>query len=49
MTFRVAGGLLCALNVTDEPIELPEGEVLIASGPLLDGMLPRDAAVWLVP
>jgi alpha-glucosidase len=46
--FRVAGGLVCALNVTGDPIELPDGEVLLASGPLADGMLPPDTAAWLV-
>jgi alpha-glucosidase len=46
--FRVAGGLVCALNVTGDPIELPDGEVLLASGPLPDGMLPPDTAAWLV-
>jgi alpha-glucosidase len=52
-----AGGVLaftrgdrfaCWVNVSAEPVTLPPGrEVLLASGPLLDGALPTDTAVWL--
>jgi alpha-glucosidase len=49
LMFRTEGGLVCALNVDAAPVELPDGEVLLASGPLVDGKLPPDAAVWLVP
>jgi alpha-glucosidase len=35
-------------NMTEEPSLLPEGEVLLASGPLADpGVLPAHTAVWL--
>ena len=34
------------LNCGDTPVPLPEGEVLIASGPV-DDKLPADTAVWL--
>ena len=48
LAFRRAGGLLCALNASGEPVPMPPGEVLLASGPLRDnGMLPADTAVWL--
>ena len=30
-----------------EPVPLPPGDPLLASGPLDDGMLPPDTAVWL--
>jgi alpha-glucosidase len=46
--FRVAGGLVCALNVGAMPIHLPDGELLLASGPVVDGTLPPGAAAWLV-
>ena len=46
LAFRV-GGLVCALNVSAQPYELPAGEVLFTSGPLLDSRLPPDTAVWL--
>ena len=34
------------LNCGDQPVELPEGDVMMASGPL-GGVLPPDTAVWL--
>jgi alpha-glucosidase len=48
LTFQRPGGLVCALNAGDDPLPLPAGEVLLASGPLVDGTLPADTAVWLV-
>jgi alpha-glucosidase len=34
--------------MTEEPAPLPEGDVLLASGPLADpGVLPAHTAVWL--
>jgi alpha-glucosidase len=48
LIFRVTdGGLVCALNADAEPIDLPDGELLLASGPLVDGRLPPDTAAWL--
>jgi alpha-glucosidase len=41
------GGLRVLLNCGDEPVALPEGEVVIASDPLPAGTLPPDTAVWL--
>jgi alpha-glucosidase len=49
VVFRVVGGgLVCALNAGTKPIPLPRGELLLASGPLVDGALPPDTAAWLV-
>ncbi|UZJ23836.1 glycoside hydrolase family 13 protein [Rhodococcus antarcticus] len=45
---RKGGGLVCALNTSSEPVPVPPGEVLLSSVPLVDGLLPPDAAVWLV-
>ncbi len=45
MAFR-RGDLTVALNCGTAPVALPEGEVVIASGPV-DGELPGDTAVWL--
>ena len=45
---RKGGGLVCALNTSDDPVPIPPGEVLLSSVPLLNGLLPPDAAVWLV-
>lgn len=48
LAFRRRGGLICALNTTDEPIALPGGQVLLTSAPLIDGQLPTNAAAWLI-
>src|SRR5699024_3078462 len=34
VVFRSSGGLICALNTGRRPIAIPEGELLLASGPL---------------
>jgi alpha-glucosidase len=48
LAFRRAGTtVVCALNASAEPVPLPPGDPLLASGPLDDGMLPPDTAVWL--
>ena len=45
---RKDGGLICALNASTEPVPLPPGELLLASGPLVGDALPPDTAAWLV-
>ncbi|MEY9876703.1 alpha-glucosidase [Streptacidiphilus sp. MAP12-33] len=40
-------GFRCVLNLGTEPVRLPTGELLLASGPLADGALPPDTAAWL--
>ncbi|HEU4811831.1 MAG TPA: glycoside hydrolase family 13 protein [Nocardioides sp.] len=40
------GPITVVLNAGTEPVELPAGEVFLASGPV-DGALPADTAVWL--
>jgi alpha-glucosidase len=41
-------GLLCAMNLSDAPYPLPDHDrVLLASEPLPNGKLPKDAAAWL--
>jgi alpha-glucosidase len=47
LAFRRPGGLVCLLNLSDAPIPLPEGELLLASADTAGGELPVDAAVWL--
>ncbi len=46
LTFR-RGPLTVVLNCGDAPVELPEGELVIASAPVEDGKLPADTAAWL--
>ena len=48
LAFRRTGTtLVCALNTSSAPVALPPGDPLLVSGPLDDGMLPPDTAVWL--
>jgi alpha-glucosidase len=44
---RDSGGLRCVLNTGKRPLPLPDGEVLLASAPTVDGKLPPNAAAWL--
>ncbi|MGE2719764.1 glycoside hydrolase family 13 protein [Mycolicibacterium celeriflavum] len=48
LVFHRSGGLVCVLNAGSRPIPLPEGQVLLASAAVSDGVLPPDAAAWLV-
>jgi alpha-glucosidase len=41
------GSVRVVVNAGDEPVPLPSGDVLLASGPVDDGELPADTAVWL--
>ncbi|MFJ5614039.1 alpha-amylase family glycosyl hydrolase [Streptomyces sp. NPDC093221] len=48
VAFRRDGGFQCLVNLSAEPVALPAGlRVLLASGPLEDGLLPSDTCVWL--
>jgi alpha-glucosidase len=48
LVFRRPGGLVCLVNLSEAPVPLPEGHVLLASAAVSDGTVPVDAAVWLV-
>lgn len=48
LAFRRPGGLTCVLNASDDPIQLPPGEVLLSSAPVAEDRLPPNAAAWLV-
>jgi alpha-glucosidase len=39
--------VICVVNVESHPFELPQGELLLASEPLLGDRLPAGAAAWL--
>ena len=41
------GGLTIVANTGATPSALPEGEIVVASGPAGDGVLPGDTTVWL--
>ena len=40
-------GATCVVNMGDDDVVLPVGELHLASGPVPDGMLPPDTAVWV--
>ena len=46
LAFRNEGVTVVA-NTGSTPVPLPSGDVLLASGPLGDGVLPGDTTVWL--
>jgi alpha-glucosidase len=46
LAFR-RGPLTVVLNTGTAAVELPAGEVVASSGPVADGVLPADTAVWL--
>jgi alpha-glucosidase len=41
------GNVAVVANIGATPIALPHGEVIVTSGPIIDGELPVDTAVWL--
>jgi alpha-glucosidase len=48
LTFDRAGCVRCVANLSDVPVALPaHAAVILASGPLADGLLPPDTSVWL--
>ncbi|MEY9951681.1 glycoside hydrolase family 13 protein [Leifsonia sp. EB34] len=47
LRFR-SGDVTVAVNFGKAPLPLPEGTVILASGPLENGMLPQDTTAWLV-
>ncbi len=42
-----AEAMTCLVNFSDSAVDLPDGEVLVASTPVDDGRLPGNSAVWL--
>ncbi|MCX6503209.1 MAG: glycoside hydrolase family 13 protein [Microbacterium sp.] len=41
------GDVTVIANVGATPLQLPAGRILVASGPVTEGMLPTDTTVWL--
>lgn len=46
--FMRGSGLRCVVNLGEQPVSLPAGQVLLASDPAVGLVLPPDTAVWLV-
>jgi alpha-glucosidase len=42
------GGLDIICNCGSRAVRIPQGEVVLSSGPLRDGLLPPDTAVWVL-
>ncbi|MER7282585.1 alpha-amylase family glycosyl hydrolase [Dactylosporangium sp. NPDC000244] len=47
LAFDRPHGFTCVVNLSARPVAVPAGTVLIASTPIIDGVLPPDAAVWV--
>ena len=45
--FQCEDGLVCLLNAGSTTVDVPAGRVLLASGPLPDGRMSPDTALWL--
>jgi alpha-glucosidase len=43
----VNNGIRVYFNMSDAPVALPEGEVLVASADVSGGLLPASAAAWI--
>ncbi len=49
VAFERGSGVRCVLNLSSKPIDLPDGNVLLSSLPLMDGRLPSDVGAWMGP
>jgi len=47
IAFRRGAGFTCVVNMGDDAIELPAGEVVLTSGPVDGVLLPPDTTAWL--
>jgi alpha-glucosidase len=47
LAFQRGGGVRCVVNMGNDPVDLPAGEILLASSPVDGSALPGDTAVWL--
>jgi alpha-glucosidase len=41
------GSITVLVNTGPDPVALPGGDMLLASGPLAEGALPTDTSAWL--
>jgi alpha-glucosidase len=48
LSCRRSGGVTVVVAMGEEPVRLPAGELLFASAPVVDGLLPADAAAWVL-
>ncbi len=49
LAFARSNGLVCIVNFGAQPVDIPAGQLLLASGELADGgRLPTDTAAWVL-
>jgi alpha-glucosidase len=49
LSFARSNGLVCVVNFGAQPVPIPDGDLLLASGDLADGgLLPTDTAAWVL-
>src|SRR4029078_13420673 len=41
------GDIVCLVTLADTGVGVADGEILVASAPVIDGCLPPDGAVWI--
>jgi alpha-glucosidase len=49
LDFVRPGGWRSVTNFGPAPVPVPRGTVVVASGPLQDGLLPADTTAWIIP
>jgi alpha-glucosidase len=47
LAFSRPGGFSCVVNISGQAVPLPPHELMLASGPTENGLLPPDTAAWL--
>jgi alpha-glucosidase len=47
LAFTRPGGFTCVLNLSDEAVPLPDGELILASSAVRNGLLAPDTAAWV--
>jgi alpha-glucosidase len=48
LAFRRGENFVVVVNLSDLPATMPTGDVLLASAPIIDGVLPANSAAWLL-
>jgi alpha-glucosidase len=47
LAFERGSGAKCVVNFAGAPIDLPDGEVVLVTEPLVEGRLPSEATAWI--
>lgn len=49
LAFRRGSGMICLVNYGPDPVQVPEGDLLLASNSLAEQGIPTDTGVWVMP